>query len=229
MIDWHSHILPEIDDGSRNVEESLALVDMQHRQGVNTVFATPHFYANDESVDSFLERRKSAFELLSQSLPFDSPEIILGAEVKYYQGISKMAKLKDLRAENSEILLLEMPFAKWTEYMVRELVELSLMGNTKLVLAHIERYLSFQSRDVWEHIYENGIFTQVNASFFASHASKRKAISMLKQGKIHFLGSDCHNTISRPPKLDKAFQVIEKKLGKDYISQMNEYGYSMLV
>ena len=58
MIDWHSHILPELDDGSRSVAESIYLINMQKAQGVGTVIATPHFYADDESVESFLERRE---------------------------------------------------------------------------------------------------------------------------------------------------------------------------
>ena len=58
MIDWHSHILPKIDDGSRSLEETLELLKMLKSQGINTVIATPHFYADDESVESFLSRRQ---------------------------------------------------------------------------------------------------------------------------------------------------------------------------
>ena len=229
MIDWHCHVLPKMDDGSRSVEESLKLIEMQQAQGVETIVATPHFYANDESVEAFLQRRKASFDLLKQSLPENSPKIILGAEVRYYHGISKFKDLKALRAEGSEVLLLEMPFSKWTEYMVRELTEISLMGDVKLVLAHIERYLSLQSRELWDYILGSEIFTQVNASFFASSLTRRKAISMLRRGEIHFLGSDCHNLTSRYPKLDKAQDVIKKKFGESFINQMNEYGESVLV
>ena len=55
MIDWHSHVLPALDDGSRSVDESLALLRMLSEQGVDTVIATPHFYADRESLSSFLE------------------------------------------------------------------------------------------------------------------------------------------------------------------------------
>lgn len=229
MIDWHSHILPKMDDGSESVEESLKLINELDRQGISKIIATPHFYANDESVDSFLERRQASFELLKPNLPDTAPQIILGAEVKYYHGISKMAGLKELRAQGSEILLLEMPFAKWTEYMMREITEISLMGDVKLTLAHIERYLAMQSREVIERILTEEFFVQVNASFFANLASRHKAVAMLRQGKIHFVGSDCHNLTSRPPRLDKAYAVIEKKFGSDFVNQMSEYGYSMLV
>lgn len=228
MIDWHTHILPEMDDGSHDVAESISMIHMQVSQGIGTVMATPHFYANDETVDSFLDRRKKALKLLKAELPDDPPEIRLGAEVKYYQGISRMPGLKALRIEGSKLLLLEMPVSSWTDYMVRELVEMSGKSNTRIVLAHIERYFNLQKQSVWKRLYDSGILMQVNASFITELASKRKAISLLKEGKIHFVGSDCHNMTSRSPQIGRAFEIIQKKLGDEYISQMNEYGYSML-
>ena len=228
MIDWHTHILPAMDDGSHNLNESISLLNMQVSQGVSTVIATPHFYANDETVDSFLQRRKNSFELLKTELTEATVEVKLGAEVKYYQGISRMDKLESLRIEGSKLLLLEMPMTTWTEYMVRELVELSGKSSVQIVLAHIERYLSLQKRSVWERIYDSGILTQVNASFFTTLISRHKALSLLEEGNIQVILSDCHNITSRPPQIGKAFEIIQKKLGDDYISQMNEYGYSML-
>jgi protein-tyrosine phosphatase len=228
VIDWHSHILPAMDDGSRDTAESISLLNMQVSQGISTVIATPHFYANDETVASFLERRKQALELLKSELPKGAPEIRLGAEVKYYQGISRMADLKDLRIEGSKLLLLEMPMSHWTEYMVRELIELSGKSSIKIVLAHVERYFHLQKQAVWDRLFENGILAQVNASFFHSFATKRKAIALLQEGSIQLIGSDCHGVTSRPPQIDKAFEVIRKKLGDEYLNQMNEYGYSLL-
>ena len=221
MIDWHTHILPGMDDGSHDVAESISMINMQVSQGINTVIATPHFYANDETVDSFLERRKKALELLM-------PEIKLGAEVRYYQGISRMTDLKALRIEGSKLLLLEMPMTGWTEYMIRELIELSGKSSIRIVLAHMERYLSLQKQAAWERIYDSGILMQANASFFTTLASKHKAMSLMIEGKIHFVGSDSHNMTSRSPQIGKAFEIIRRRLGNDYISQMSEYGYSML-
>lgn len=228
MIDWHSHILPGMDDGSKNTAESISLIGLQASQGVNTVVATPHFYANDESPESFLERRSESYRRLSSVLPDDSPEIVLGAEVRYYQGISRLSALRDLRIEGSRLLLLEMPVEKWTEYMIRELIELSGMSGIRVVLAHIDRYMGVQKTEDYFRLSENGILMQVNASSLASFATKRKAISLLDYDIVQFIGSDCHNMTSRPPKLDKAFEYIRKKLGEDYLRQMNEYGYSAL-
>ena len=226
MIDWHSHVLPGIDDGSRNVEESVSMIQTLSSQGVKTVIATPHFYANDESADSFLERRTAALELLNTQLSRDAPEIRCGAEVRYYPGISHLEDLKKLTIEGSKLLLLEMPIMGWTEYTVRELMALSRRNDICLVLAHAERYMSLQKKAMWEELRDYGVLIQSNASFFTAWHTRHKAISFLREGYIQFVGSDSHNMTSRPPQLGKALATIQKKLGDDYINQMNSYGYS---
>lgn len=228
MIDWHSHILPAMDDGSKDVAESISMLGMQTSQGVGTVIATPHFYANDETVASFIERRAKAFEALKEQLGENGPHILLGAEVRYYQGISRLEGLKDLTIKGSKLLLLEMPMSVWTETMVRELVELSGKNSVRIVLAHVERYIKLQKSAVWNRLLESGIMMQVNASFFTSLASRRKAITLLQDGVVQFLGSDCHNLTTRPPVLGQAAEVIRKKLGNGFLDQMQEYGYSLL-
>lgn len=228
MIDWHNHILPGMDDGSKDVAESISMLAMQTAQGVKTVIATPHFYANDETVDSFVERRAKAMEALKEQLPENSPDIFLGAEVRYYQGISRLEGLKELRIEGTKLLLLEMPMSVWTESMVRELIELSGKNSVKIVLAHVDRYLRLQKQSVWDRIMESGIMMQINGSFITSLASKRKALALLEEGVVQFLGSDCHNLTSRPPVLGKALEVVRKKFGDEYVDQMQQYGYSLL-
>lgn len=229
MIDWHSHILPGVDDGSRNTEESLAMLQMLREQGVDTVIATPHFYANEKSVDRFLKKRDAALEALRAQLTGEDMTIVPGAEVKYYPGISRMHDLKRLCIKGSGLLLLEMPMSKWTEYTMRELVELSSTNGLTVVLAHIERYLKYQSRAAWNRLYDCGIQMQVNASFFNSMFTRRKALHMLENGAIQFLGSDCHNTGTRAPHIDRAVRVIEKKLGRRFVDQMDEYGHAMFI
>ena len=142
MIDWHNHVLPAMDDGSRDVAESIAMLGMHAAQGVDTVVATPHFYANDESVDSFVERRRLSYERLKEQLPPDAPAILLGAEVKYYQGISRLADLKKLRIEGSQLLLLEMPAIKWNERMIAEVLAIYEKTGLIPVIAHIDRYIA---------------------------------------------------------------------------------------
>ncbi len=227
MIDWHSHVLPEMDDGSHNVAESIAMMQAQAAQGITMVIATPHFYANDESVDSFLKRRDRAKEKLCEQLTADLPSLRLGAEVRYYPGISRLQGLSALGIEGSNLLLLEMPMGRWSESMVREVIAMSGRDGICLVLAHIDRYWALQSREVWSRLLENGILMQTNASFFSAFTTRRKALTLLGEGYIHVLGSDCHNMTSRPPRIGSAYDVIQKRFGADYLCQMNEFGYSL--
>lgn len=228
MIDWHTHILPNLDDGSKSIDESIAMLEMLKNQGVDIVAATPHFIANKRSVTSFIQRRQSAYEKLCGVLPEGSPKIILGAEVEYYSGISRMEDLKLLRFENSKVLLLEMPMAKWSDYTVRELIEISSSRDFKLLIAHIDRYMSYQSPKVLEKLCGNGVLMQANASFFNDFLKKHKALKLLNEGFIHAIGSDCHNITSRPPKIGSAFETIQRKFGEQYLSSMNDFGKSLL-
>lgn len=110
MIDFHSHILPGMDDGSQTVEESLTLLEMLRAQGVDTVAATPHFYARENSPEVFLRRRREAWERLNARLTPGGPQVLLGAEVRYYRGISRLEELHRLCLSGTHVLLLEMPF-----------------------------------------------------------------------------------------------------------------------
>jgi protein-tyrosine phosphatase len=199
----------------------------QAAQGVTMVIATPHFYANDESVESFLTRRRRAKEKLCAEWQEDLPALRLGAEVRYYPGIRRMEGLSSLCIEGSNLLLLEMPMIPWTESMVRELIELSGRDGICLVLAHIDRYMTLQNKAVWSRLLDNGILMQTNASYFSAFSTRRKALTLLREGYIHVLGSDCHNMTSRPPQVGRAYDVIQKRFGADFIRQMNEYGYSL--
>lgn len=229
MIDFHSHILPAMDDGSRNEEESLEMLKLLKKQGISRVVATPHFYANNESVSEFISRRSESYQNLSKYLSEELPDIILGTEIRYYEGISRMENLGELCIQGSQLLLLEMPSDRWSRYTVRELLNLSSRGKLTLVLAHIERYLKFQPPDVFESLLGSGVMMQVNASFINDFFTRHKALSLLKNQEVHFIGSDCHNLDHRPPDIKKAFDIISKKLGKDFLEYLINYGNEMFL
>lgn len=228
MIDFHSHILPGIDDGSASVEESLELLRMLADQGIEAVVATPHFYPDRTSASEFLKKRAVAYEKLCECDLSGLPRIILGAEVKYYDSIRRMEKLEQLCAGESRVLLLEMPFERWSEMTVKEVETLSRSGRVTVVLAHIDRYLAFQSRKVWERLFESGVLTQANASFFAGRFTKRKALNMLASGMINVIGSDCHNLTSRKPIIGKASEIIANRFGARCLDHISEYTSDLL-
>lgn len=227
MIDLHTHILPKMDDGSKSVEETAGLLKLLRQQGVTTVVATPHFYAQ-ESPEAFLKRRCTSLELMS-SLTEDAPALILGAEVAYFGGIGSCEALDALQIGRTKLLLVEMPFSDWTERIVEDVCEIPLQLGLIPVLAHINRYPGKQQFPKYkDKLLRSGVYFQCNAEAFLTFKTRHWALSLMKKGYIHFLGSDCHNLASRPPKLDEAKAVIEKKLGKGFLEDLDREAQFLL-
>ncbi len=220
MVDFHTHILPNVDDGSKSVRESLEMLRLLSSQGVTTVCATPHFYARRTSPEAFVIKRQKAFDSLKPYLTPDHPSIILGAEVLYYEGICQTEDLSLLRLSGTKMLLLEMPTVPWTERMISTIIELNSRPDVTIVLAHIERYLSANSKAVWDRLHRNGVMFQANAEFFNSFWTKRKAVKMLSKDRIHLIGTDCHNLTDRRPDIDTSLSYITKKLSSDSLYSM---------
>jgi len=124
MIDIHSHILPKMDDGSRSVEMSVEMLKESYNQGIDVICATSHFYPSKESPERFIERRKESFLKLAPYLTKEMPIIRLGAEVQYFEGITNVELLPRLRIQGSNLLLIEMPFSKWSERMIKDVLYL---------------------------------------------------------------------------------------------------------
>lgn len=201
MIDIHTHILPQMDDGSKSVSQSIAMLREEQKNGIETVVLTPHFYAQQNDPQTFLKRRAHSWNLLQSAITEDLPQMLLGAEVQYFEGICQVAEIPQLCIEGTDLFLLEMPEHKWSERMIRNVFELQEQYDMTVVLAHIERYMKFQPKSTWEVLRQGGILMQVSASYFQDWRTRFTARKMLKRGQIHCLGSDCHNMDSRRPNL----------------------------
>ena len=228
MIDIHTHILPGMDDGSVSLEESLAMAKESARQGVRLLAATPHFYATQEDPNSFLRRREKSLALLESAWQDSFPTLLVGAEVRYFDGISRVEKIAHLTLDHTRILLLEMPFTSWSRRMVEEVVELQRSRGLQVLLAHVERYLKDQDGQVWETFRQNGVWMQCNANFFLRWQTKRKAQALFKKGEIQMLGSDTHNMTTRPPNLAMARDALVKSLGQAAWRDFERRSYALL-
>lgn len=228
MIDIHSHILPGMDDGSSSLEESLSMARESARQGVRLLAATPHFYATQEDPNSFLWRREKSLALLESAWQDSFPTLLVGAEVRYFDGISRVEKIAHLTLDHTRILLLEMPFTSWSRRMVEEVVELQRSRGLQVLLAHVERYLKDQDGQVWETFRQNGVWMQCNANFFLRWQTKRKAQALFKKGEIQMLGSDTHNMDTRPPNLALARDALVKSLGQAAWRDFERRSYALL-
>ena len=231
-VDFHTHILPGVDDGSRSLEGSIQMLRALAESEVGCVALTPHFYARRDNPERFISRRNRAMSELCEALAAvsDMPRVHLvpGAEIEYFDGVSCLADYPELKLGKSQCLLIEMLPDIWTARMIDELIELNGRGDCRVVIAHVERYLFNQKRGVIYELLENGIVMQSNAEFFIDRRTSGKAIKLLRKGYIHVLGSDCHNLTDRAPNIGTACDIIKSKLGEDMLDYMMNKAASLL-
>ena len=223
ITDFHSHVLPNIDDGSSSLEISIEMLRMEAEQGIRYVVATPHFYAQHDSPRKFLERREVSKQQLLREMSKHNglPQLVVGAEVYYFSGMSESESLMDLTIGNTKYILIEMPMSPWTDSMYEELYKIYKRRGLTPIVAHIDRYISpFKTYHIPERLEELPVLVQANASFFQRRFTNKMAMHMLREEKIHLIGSDCHNTSDRIPNLGVALSKIEKQLGMDVIKKV---------
>lgn len=210
MIDFHSHILPQVDDGAGSVSTSLAMLRQSFRQGVDLMVASSHFYADEEYPEDFLRRRNQALEALNEAMLLSAevyPRIVPGAEVLYFPGISQAKEMASLMIGNSRTILVEPPMSPWTDGMLDELAQLGETLSCTVVVAHLDRYLQMlRDETLMDRVRERNMAVQVNAGYFLNPKTVRAAIRNLKGGNIQLIGSDCHNLDSRAPNLGPAWK-----------------------
>jgi len=233
LLDFHSHILPQMDDGSQSVAESVRMLQTLADADVEYVALTPHFYAGVDSPESFLSRRCSSYAMLEEALlsceSRNMPALLLGAEVEYFEGIAVLDELSSFQIGDSRCLLLEMPPGPWTSRMVDDILELNNRPDCCVVLAHVERYLGDQSDETLQRLKQSGVTMQSNTAFFLNRWTVSKALRMYDHGLIHVLGSDCHNTSTRPPDIGRAAAVIARRAGLETLKRMMNTARSLLV
>lgn len=226
MIDFHSHILPGIDDGSESVEESLALLRLEAEQGISHVVATPHFYPQQDRPEWFLQRRRRAEEELRREMARYSglPRLSVGAEVYFYRGMSESEWLRELTIRDTQYILVEMPPSPWSEDAYRELENIHWRQGLTPVVAHVDRYIgTLRTHGIPERLERMPVLVQANAEFFLERSTARVAVRMLKKDQIQLLGSDCHNLNNRKPNMGPAVRYILEKLEREPLLRIEAY------
>ena len=207
MIDIHNHILYGVDDGSKDLDMSLAMLKEEMEQGVSTIYLTPH--QNQQTLTGpLLKERYQSFleELKEKGIDMD---IRLGAEIYYYPGLKQdLLSGKALTMDESKYVLVE--FSTRTETNVSEIVyELVVAGFTPII-AHIERYSYLKKEDYFD-IKEAGGLIQINSSSF-SHFSSRGLIKyLLKNDLVDYVATDAHDNSRRKVDFSFVHSYIKKK------------------
>lgn len=212
MLDIHSHILPGIDDGAKDEDESAKLLSLEIQNGVDAVCLTPHFNPGRDALDDFIKRRSDAFDRLKkrtakERLPI---EFMLGAEVFFSPDILNI-DVKKLCLGKTDYLLVEFPFNSYPAWARDVFYRLMLYGVTPII-AHVERYSYFlDDMELLAEFIDSGCLAQINADCIAQRESMRFVKRCIKRELVHFIASDAHHSVRRPPQIKKAMEYLSKK------------------
>ncbi len=227
MVDFHAHLLPGIDDGSRDRDMTAKMLQSASEQGIDVIVATPHFYPDRMMPARFLEDRDRAFEQIAGLAAEYGITVLPGAEVTFFSGIGRADRLHRLCIADTRLLLLEMPFRRWHAGDLQE-VDALLQRGYRVVLAHLERFVPLQTdRRMITDLLQMPALIQVNADSLTRFSTRRTALRLLRRGGA-VLGSDCHDLTTRPQNLLAGRRVIEKRLGGDYLQQMDRLSQQLL-
>lgn len=210
FIDFHTHILPKMDDGPKDVVESISMLKEAKNKGIDHIIFTPHFYPDYEYPDVFLNRRAESFLCLKKSLENldEVPTFSLGTEVAYFKGIGTSSSIKDLSIENSNFVLIEMPyFTKWDDELISDLLNLKHRQGLDIVLAHVNRFIKNGFKKYSEELRNNGVLFQWNGEAFLQE-NKKESLKYFEKGYVDILGSDTHSLKARPQNLDQTKSIL---------------------
>lgn len=225
MIDIHCHILPGIDDGAKNLADSVQMAQAAAKEGIHTIIATPHFnhkYSNEKQ--TILEKTAEVNEQLnSQNISIKilpGQEVTLNGEFLQDDEAGKIMPLAQTR-----YCLVELPSGSVPHYTERLFYEMQVKGYIP-VLAHPERNREIMQRP--EKLYQlvqNGIVTQITAGSLCGHFGKnikRFTQQLIEANLTHFIASDAHHVTTRPFYITQALEFLEKHYGFDQVVYYRE-------
>lgn len=223
-FDIHSHILPGVDDGAKDINMTMKMIDEAYSQGVRTMVATPHYYPGHnnkskahiekiyEEVSSVIKEKYSDFTLL------------LGNEIYYKDEVVEKLKNKEIfTLADTRYVLLEFPVMADYRYLY-DAVQKCVNNGFYPVLAHIERYQClYKNEDKVSELIKAGAYMQVNAENFKKGflvSGRSFCMKLIQRKMVHFLGSDCHNTEERKPNMGPAVDYLMKKTEEDILKKI---------
>ncbi len=223
-IDIHSHCLPNVDDGSDSMEESLDMLRIYQKNRIDEIIATPHFH--------YLRGRTAAQEIrdgtarLQEAAKQEGLRIRLhaGNEIFYSHDVPELlAKGEVLTLADSRYALIEFSPMEWLKNVREGLYEVMCAGFYP-VLAHAERVLAVvENLKELDALVEQGVYIQVNVKSAKTEGARRIRRFVLEAASrdmIHFLATDAHGSRKRIPDIDKDLQYIRKKLGTEFLHRV---------
>lgn len=227
LIDIHSHILPGVDDGPPDMTSSIAMAQQAATEGIRTIIATPHHRDG-----RFLNPAQNIVDLVAQLnerlVEEDIPvKVLPGQEIHIFGDMAREleeGELMPLTGEGSYVLV-ELPASHVPHYTEQLLFDIQVKGFIPII-AHPERNQEIvENPDKLYSLIKKGAYSQVTALSVAGGFGKKLqkfSLSLLDHNLAHFIAADAHDTRKRPFKLNKAYEVIEKKFGSGMVFQLME-------
>jgi protein-tyrosine phosphatase len=198
ITDIHNHILPGIDDGAKNLDESIGLLNQFKEIGIEKFICTPHimndFYPN--TIDTIGNALKALISKIESHPEFKNLQIDAAAEYMMDQAFIDLLENEKLLVLKDNMVLVEMSYFQAPINLNEILFKLRTKGY-KPVLAHPERYAFFHSKDLsqYEDLKNRGCLFQINSLSLTKHYGQhiqKVAHKLLQNGMIDFIGSDSH-------------------------------------
>lgn len=214
LTDLHCHILPGVDDGSKDMETSMKMLEIGYQNGIRRIIATPHYISNHLKYDE--DKLQKVFTAFTEEVykVYPDMECYLGNEL-YVQG----QVLEDVKAgkvhtmADSKYLLVEFSTKIAYHDMYKEMKNI-VQARYYPILAHMERFQCLTKHpERVDELAELGVYFQMNAdSVLGKGADKKWCRKMLKENRIQFLGTDAHGTTHRTPKMEQAVKWIYENI-----------------
>lgn len=206
--DMHSHLIPGIDDGAKEVEDSVEMIEGLIELGFSSFMGTPHVMADHyrNSTDTI---RRGADEV-REALQKKGINVPFSCAAEYYadEELEKRIESKDLLSFGDNYVLFEVSYVNRSSNMEKTIFDLKMKGY-KPVLAHPERYtFMYQDFEAYERLYANQVDFQINLASLAGYyspAAKKIAEKLIKNEMVDWIGTDIHNPRHLTP-LKKALQ-----------------------
>lgn len=220
LVDTHCHILPEVDDGAKNIEETRQMLREAYEEGIYYIIATPHHHPRRGKKSPGCLRRQLKFVREEAAKISDKMRVYLGTEVYFGQDVPRMLKEEKILTMNrTRYVLVEFSPADQFGYICQGIQQIQMKGY-EVILAHIERYQNIcRNIENAEHLTHMGVRIQVNADSIIGKSGWREKVfvrQLLDRRLVFCVGTDSHDPRKRPPRMKKAVEYVEKKCGEDY-------------
>lgn len=224
MIDFHSHILPNIDDGSRSIEETFNLIEEAQRAGFDKIVLTPHYMEGYYETD--VAEREVWLDAISKNLYVKNfkGKLYLGNEIYMSDNIIKLLEnAKASTINNTSYVLFELPLNAEPLNLYNVIYEM-LQYKLVPVLAHPERYSFVQAEpELLYDLVEKGVLLQSNyGSIIGQYGSKAQKLvkKMFQNNLVHFLGSDVHRQQTVYTRIQESLAEIRKIIGEEKLEEI---------